>query len=480
MFYSNVPLRRLLDFFFAFFTKYEYYLPLPTHKTKQKAGTGILALPYACKQGGLLLFISGMFLIPLWNVYCMKLLCDSLEYLVRLADSPSDNIDVELTPKTLTRQSISVFGHSKSDMIMSRTLMRERLPPPIGTSSFSKLGWYALGKSGLWTIDLMMLMLLLFICIAFEVAILTFAESTPFTTGRKIIDAIILGFLLVPLCIVDDMSALSKLSRLGLIILGLSMLVIAFYGISGYESNNNNDIDVVINGESDDFENNNSNPFSLFPHNGIEGISKWFGCVVFSFGVVPLTFNYRESMAEPEKLQKVAMISMSLVGVCYVIIGVSFLYIFPNIEQDLLSEIPSHGMLATTTRLAMIITTMAGTPLLIVPCAEIIEGKIMNNEDGQTKSKKLMIIIRTCILLCTVLIASELPSFVSILAFAGSFAVSMVSFVVPPGLHWLLLRQGYYDGPGGLDFPIWSRICDLSMLLIGSLTTIITTWFAGT
>ncbi|OEU17179.1 hypothetical protein FRACYDRAFT_184439, partial [Fragilariopsis cylindrus CCMP1102] len=403
------------------------------NKTKQKAGTGILALPYACKQGGLLLFISGMFLIPLWNVYCMKLLCDSLEYLVRLADSPSDNIDVELTPKTLTRQ--------------------KRLPPPIGTSSFSKLGWYALGKSGLWTIDLMMLMLLLFICIAFEVAILTFAESTPFTTGRKMIDAIILGFLLVPLCIVDDMSALSKLSRLGLIILGFSMLVIAFYGISGYENNNSNDIDV--------------------------GISKWFGCVVFSFGVVPLTFNYRESMAEPEKLQKVAMISMSLVGVCYVIIGVSFLYIFPNIEQDLLSEIPSHGMLATTTRLAMIITTMAGTPLLIVPCAEIIEGKIMNNEDGQTKSKKLMIIIRTCILLCTVLIASELPSFVSILAFAGSFAVSMVSFVVPPGLHWLLLRQGYYDGPGGLDFPIWSRICDLSMLLIGSLTTIITTWFAG-
>jgi amino acid permease len=158
---------------------------------------------------------------------------------------------------------------------------------------------------------------------------------------------------------------------------------------------------------------------------------------------------------------------------------VSFLYLFPNIEVDLLSKIPSHGMLATTTRLAMIITTMASTPLLIVPCAEIIEGKILNNEDGQTKSKKLMIIIRTCILLCTVLIASELPSFVSVLAFAGSFAVSMVSFVLPPGLHWLLLRQGYYDGPGGLDFPIWSRICDLSMLLIGFLTTIITTWFAG-
>mmetsp|Transcript_45086 Transcript_45086/g.48790 ORF Transcript_45086/g.48790 Transcript_45086/m.48790 type:complete len:499 (-) Transcript_45086:88-1584(-) len=442
---------------------------------KTAAGTGILALPYACKQGGILLFVFGMILIPVWNVYCMRQLCEALEYLICLAESTSDDdADVELSPGILEKKTVSFCGKSKRDMIISRKLMRERPPPPKGTSAFSKLGYYALGKTGLISIDLMMLVLLLSINIAFEVAILTFADATPFTTGTKLIDGIILGFLLVPLCIVDDMSALSKLSRLGLIVLGCTMFVIGFYGVSGYESNKYTD-----DSKSVVFVNNSNNQFSLFPLNGIEGVSKWFGCVVFSFGVVPLTFNFRDSMKEPEKLPQTAMISMSLVGVSYAVVGIVFLYLFPHIEEDLLSEIPSHGMIATSTRCAMIIVTMATTPLLIVPCAEIIEGKIMNNEDGQTKSKKLMIITRSFLSLGTVVAASKLSSFVSVLAFVGSFIVSTVSFVLPPALHWLLLRQGVGGGEGRAPFPMCSRLCDLSMLLIGLATTIITTWFSG-
>lgn len=439
---------------------------------KTAAGTGILALPYACKQGGVLVFLIGMILIPAWNVYCMKLLCEAYDYLVRLGEYPYDDDDeeeehndVQLSPKDSKRQNVSFFGDSKHDMIVSRKLMRERPPPPMGTSSMSKLGWYALGRTGLMLIDSMMLMLLLFINIAFEVAILTFAERTPFTTGTRILDAIILGFLLVPLSIAEDLSQLSKLSRWGLITLGFTMFVVAFYGFIGHEDN-------AVSSES-----SKVNPINLFPHNGIEGISKWFGCVVFSFGIVPLTFNFRESMEEPEKLSKAATISMSLVAISYALIGVGFLYLFPNIEKDLLSELPSDGILTTTTRLAMIVVTIASTPLLIVPCAEIIEGKIIENKDGrEEKSKKLMIITRTCLALGTVIIASELPNFVSVLAFVGSFAVSTVSFFLPPGLHWLLLRQGIRGEEETLSF--WSRVFDLMMLLVGFVTTVITTWYA--
>jgi len=431
---------------------------------KTAAGTGILALPYALKHGGLLLFISGMFLISMWNVYCMKQLCDALEYLIRLAESPNEVVD--RSPVELQKRRFSILGCCRYD----RFSIKFRDPPPEGTSAFSKLGWYALGDFGLWSIDLMMLMLLLFINIALEVAILSFVEATPFTTGEKLVDGTILGLVLVPFCIVDDMSALSKLSRLGLIVLGFTMAVVACYGFIGHRD---------LESDTKTY-NENSSPFNLFPLNGIEGVSKWFGCVVFSFGVVPLTFNFRESMAEPEKLPQTAMISMTIVGVFYVIIGISFLYLFPDIEDDLLAEIPSTGLIATVTRLAMIIVVMASTPLLIVPCAEIIEGKIMKNENGQGRqSRKGMIIIRTSILLGTVSVAAKLPGFVSVLAFVGCFAVSMVSFVLPPGLHCLLLGQGFYDEPGGIAYPLWSRICDISMLLIGFLTTIITTWFTG-
>lgn len=398
----------------------------------------------------------------------MTQLCEALEYLVYLAESPSEIVDH--SPVANSKGRFRILRWNKCD----RFSIKFRDPPPEGTSTFSKLGWYALGDLGLWSIDLMMLMLLLFINIAFEVAILSFVKQTPFTTGEKLFDGIILGLILVPFCIVDDMSALSKLSRLGLIILGITMAVIAGYGIIGRH-------EAVAEAASDiKMVDENPNPFNLFPLDGIQGVSKWFGCVVFSFGVVPLTFNFRESMAEPERLPRTAMFSMTIVGVFYVIVGVSFLFLFPSINDDLLAEIPSTGIIAMMTRMAMIITVMASTPLLIVPCAEIIEGKILGSQNNQeNRSRMGMIIIRTILLLSTVSAAAELPDFVSVLAFVGCFAVSMVSFVLPPGLHWLLLGQGDDGKQEGMGYSLCSRICDVLMVVIGFATTIITTWFAG-
>mmetsp|Transcript_10938 Transcript_10938/g.25900 ORF Transcript_10938/g.25900 Transcript_10938/m.25900 type:complete len:500 (-) Transcript_10938:20-1519(-) len=444
---------------------------------KTAAGTGILALPYACKQGGVLLFIFGMFLVAFWNVYCMKQLCDSLEYLVRLSDAPIEYANAMPIEDFKEGRCDNMFGQCNYD----RSSIKFRDPPPQGTSSFSKLGWYALGDLGLWSIDIMMLMLLAFIVIAFEVAILSFVEATPFTTGEKMLDGLILGLVLVPFCVVDDLSALSKLSRMGLIILGFTMSVIAWYGLRGFR-----DIEDTTAGTfgSEDLDSDSyvgdKITFNLFPLNGIEGVSKWFGCTVFSFGIVPLTFNFRESMAEPEKLPQTAMISMSLVGVCYIIIGVSFLYLFPNIENDLLAEIPTAGILATITRLAMILVVMASTPLLIVPCAEIVEGKITKSKGSDaTRSKSLMIFVRTSIMLGTVSVAAKLPGFVSVLSFVGCFAISMVSFVLPPALHWLLVGQRISADLEGTNHAFWSYLCDISMLMVGLVTTIITTWFTG-
>jgi len=441
---------------------------------KTAAGTGILALPYACKHGGILLFVAGMFVISFWNVYCMKQLCESLEYLIRLAESPNEFL--ESAPFESQEKRSDNFGCCR----YGRSTIKFRDPPPEGTSTFSKLGWYALGDLGRWSIDLMMLMLLLFITIAYEVAALSFAEGTPFTTGEKFFDAIIFGLILVPFCIVEDLSALSKLSRLGLIVLGFTMAVVAWYGVIKHHSFESSEETIGAAESKTEKYIENTIAFNLFPLNGIEGVSKWFGCIVFSFGIVPLTFNFRESMAEPEKLPQTAMISMTLVGLCYVIIGISFLYLFPDIENDLLAEIPSTGFLATGTRLAMIVVVLASTPLLVVPCAEMVEGKIMKSENGHEKRSRIgMIVIRTFILLATVSVAVKLPGFVSVLSFVGCFAVSMVSFVLPPALHWLLFDQGSHDDPNGISYPSRSRIYDISMLLIGVLTTVITTWFSG-
>ena len=355
---------------------------------KTAAGTGILALPYACREGGLLLFILGTILIAVWNVWGVSRFCECLE---------------------LLRQSQDQYSHIPR--------------APFGTEPLAKIAYYATTTSkgdewGLTALDVMLLSLLCGIVIAYENAIRAFS---PYSTGSDAFDAVILASILTPLCMTDDLSKLSKLSHMGLVVLGMAILVIAGYGVAGYDPDNYADIQV----------------FTWLPRNGLEGVSRWFGCVVFGFGIVPLTFNFRESMQEPQRLPKVALISMLLVAVMYIITGIGLLYLYPIIDADVLSQIPNNEWLATITRLAMIVVVVATAPLLLIPCSLIVEGKLHNHDSEIHPMTRLW--TRICLCFGTVAVSVMVPEFVLVLSFVGCFSVALVSFCVPPLLHCILL-----------------------------------------
>ena len=191
---------------------------------------------------------------------------------------------------------------------------------------------------------------------------------------------------------------------------------------------------------------------SLFPSEGLAGVSQWFGCIVFGFGIVPLTFNFRESMVEPAKLSMTTMIALFLVAVTYIIIGLGLLVLYPNIKSDVLSELPIHGVIPVLTRLAMVVVVMATAPLLIVPCGQIVEGKIIHSphdieQDIYYKDlprrRRIQVAVRLAICAVTVAISVGVPEFVSVLTFVGCFCVAFVSFCIPPCLHLLIrISQG--------------------------------------
>lgn len=174
-------------------------------------------------------------------------------------------------------------------------------------------------------------------------------------------------------------------------------------------------------------------------------MSQWFGCVVFGFGVVPLTFNFRESMANPAKLSKAAMMALLLVALAYMIIGLGFLILYPNIQSDILSELPTGSIVPTLSRLSMVVVVMATAPLLIVPCGEILEGKLMqpptSGEDYSHYHHRMKIMVRFGICLLTVVISVGIPEFIGVLTFVGCFCVAFVSFCITPFLHLLIRMQ---------------------------------------
>ena len=415
--------------------------------SKTSMGTGCLALPVAAREGGLLLFVFGVVAIALWNAYASKKYCDCYDLI--FGSKGHDEIEndkslVKSSTPSSCDEGLASCCPPPPVFVQTRSLPR----PPPGTATLGSIAWYTVGPSGLAILDLLTLILLMGVIVAYNDAIRTFLQDTPFTTGHDAFDAIITAFLIAPLTVVKDMGFLSKTSAAGLSVLAFALLVIAGYGILGSSSSSDT-----------------ASALQWFPRNGLAGVSNWFGCVVYGFGIVPLTFNFRDSMAEPSKYTPTCFYALLLVALIYIIVGISLLALYPDIDADVLSAIPQLGILPTITRLAMVVVVVATAPLLIVPCAELIEGKISRGEAGQ----RTKVLVRFGICFLTVAISVGVPGFVSVLTFVGCFCVSFVSFCVSPALHVVLLIRH--------KRPIRALVFDVLMLAWGLAATAISTAF---
>ena len=191
-------------------------------------------------------------------------------------------------------------------------------------------------------------------------------------------------------------------------------------------------------------------------------------------------------MAEPSLLVPATKWAMLLVAVSYIVIGAGLLYPFPDIDGDVLHELPSTGFIPTTTRIAMVLVVLVTAPLLIVPCGELLEGKFVGSVCHQLEPEKawrLKAIVRWGICLVCASISVFVPGFVNVLSFVGCLCVACVGFVIPPFLHLILslkANRGRHESGGSISCEellapsIW---VDVALLLWGLLATIVGTFY---
>ncbi|MEM1008215.1 MAG: hypothetical protein AAGJ35_04360 [Myxococcota bacterium] len=366
-------------------------------------GTGVLTLPFAAQQGGVLLHTLGILGIAGWNLVSVQRLCHCWEYLCVEDGS--------------TRSSCS--------------------------SMLGLVARKAMGKAGVWLVDTSMFLLLMGIIIAYQDAVFGFWQATDYSTGSDWGDALVTLLVLVPLSTVPHMGHLAKASAIGLTVLLLTLIVIAFYG------------DYTMATTS----------IHWFPQSGLEGLSKWFGCVVFGFGVVPLTYHYRTSMEEPHRMVEATFVALLGVASLYILVGLGLACGF-HIQGDVLSALPLEGWLPKVVRLGMVIVILATAPLLIVPCAELLEGHLAAGASHVGVHTQLG--IRVAICGAATLIAITVPGFVNVLSFVGCCCVAFVGFVIPPLLdvlvRWRVLSRS-------------ERVLDILLLIWGLVASIISSGY---
>ena len=416
------------------------------NSAKTCLGTGTLALPYAASQGGYLFNVLGLILISLWNLFSVNRLIHC-EVLVRELFGDGSEHQEQNCKRQHTRHESRTSRHRRTGSSMRRlfrgmitdaninddevqwseeNVLAEQNFPPEGTSTYGRVAWYALGPIGLHMMDIALLVLLLGVVIAYEDAIISFVRETPVTTGSAAVDSLATVLIIAPLACVEDLHFLSKTSALGLVIIFLSFGVIFAYGL-------------IQNGLSGigDIAWDDMWPKSL------TGACNWFGVTVFGFGAVPITFNLMESMNDPKGMPKATEIALWIVGVTYAVIGNGIGILFkPSVAEfkgDVLQELPESLWIPTMIRIAMSLVLTFTAPILLVPCAEIIEGKFGMIDLEHQPHYRILIRFGMCFFCAS--IAFIVPSFVHIISFIGAFCVVLTSFVFPPLLHLQLLRK---------------------------------------
>jgi len=438
-----------------------------TNIAKTCCGTGCLVLPYSARQGGLLLHIFGLAFIACWNVYTVQRLCQCLEYL------PAHQITTTTTAGSVGRNnknnktSSTTAGASiVEDSNQSTDRLQQQQHPPEGTAMFGKVVWYAMGPVGLVALDILMLSFLCGILVTYINAMRSFLRNTPLTTNSDVMDALALVAIMGPLSSVPHMGYLSKASGIGLIVLAATFVVIGAYGMTSWWSDENVTSTATIVTYS----------LTWFPQDGLWGISHWFGCIAFSFGVAPLCYDYRKSMADPSQMVVATGWALSGVALTYMVVGIGFWKLFPHLDSDLLQELPTTGLLPIVTRLAMVVVVLTTAPLLIVPCGELLEGKVSHFETCQRFSEDQhpytrRVFFRFGIALLGAGISILCPGFVNVLSFVGCCCVACLGFTIPSLLHGLLCFQARHERPmNKVAFAI-----DVIMLAWGVFATVVST-----
>ena len=294
---------------------------------KMCVGAGILALPYATVEGGLLTSALLMLLVAILNGFsCCMLL--------------------------------------RSKRVCSRYKME--VPAEI-SSTYAKLAYYAWGWTGVIIIDTSIIITLLGVCVTY---VITFAQLM-----GQIIDVpfayhiLLFGVIVYPICCVKNISRLAAFSFLGIICLVGSSLVILFYGYFAFG-----------------FPTDHSVPpgkgCPLLPKS-LGGLLGYVGVATFCIDIVTPIFPIEESLINKKNVYPALVVSLFSIWVIYVSFAdVAALLFHDNngsiLKTNILLNLPLHGYVSMFVRAFMAAVCILTYPITLLLSAQMLEKVVLS------------------------------------------------------------------------------------------------------
>ncbi|KAJ4359493.1 uncharacterized protein N0V89_000047 [Didymosphaeria variabile] len=224
---------------------------------------------------------------------------------------------------------------------------------------------------------------------------------------------------LIPMSYIRNISKLGPLAILADIFIAMGLVYIYWYDISSISE---------MHGFHPSVELFNPRDFTLT-----------IGSAIFTFEGIGLILPIQSSMKHPENFNKLLGIVMLIITVIFTSVGVLCYGTFgENVSVEVITNFPQSSKLVNAIQFLYAMAVMVGEPVQLFPAIRILEQKLFGQRSGKkdalTKWKKNA--FRTCIVLLTGVIAvigaSNLDKFVALI---GSVACVPLVYIYPAYLH---------------------------------------------
>jgi proton-coupled amino acid transporter len=340
-------------------------------------GTGIMFLPKAFKNGGMLFSAITMIIVSAVTALCFELLLSC-------------------------RKTYGGAGYGDLGKSISGPKMRALILVSI---TLSQIGFVCAGL--IFTAD----------------NLASFFDAVSKSRGEPLSTNALIGIqliVLIPMSFIRNISKLGPAALLADVFILIGLTYIYWYDISWISK---------MGGFHPTIELFNPRDFTMT-----------IGSAIFTFEGIGLILPIQSSMAQPEHFSKLLYIVMLIITVIFTSVGVLCYGTFgENVSVEVITNFPQSSKLVNAVQFLYAMAVLVGTPVQLFPALRTIELKIFGRASGKqsnmTKWKKNG--FRTSLVLLTGVIAavgaSDLDKFVALI---GSFACVPLVYIYPAYLHY--------------------------------------------
>lgn len=380
-------------------------------------GAGILGLPYAFREAGLIEGIVTMSVVGVVSVKAMLLLIDCKDHML-------------LSQSLASLTSNAKEGDRKKE---------------VGNGSFidyGDVGERALGKIGKVVVEIMIVVSQIGFCCAY----LIFVSENLHSILPLCPKIVYLFTLLVPLVFLSNLRSLNNLAPFSL---AADFANIFAYGIVFY------------------FDMDHFHLLHFHITNfSIEGFPFFLGIAIYCFEGAGLIMSLEASTAKEirSSFRSIFKLAIFSTTVLYLLFGIcGYLSFGPETNSIITLNLPL-GLFPFIVKGCLCFSLFFTYPIMLFPVTNILERLLCSRTEKNGKDYFLGVVLRTSLVVVTGLIVLAIPNFSTLMALVGCSCCMFLAFILPGLFHWLIFRG---------NLTMWSMVMDILLIIVGIVGSII-------